>query len=201
MSHWFDRLATWSSEDSDAGEERLLTRREAVGAAAAGAATVSVLSSPLLAEASNRLFKESAACACWREALKENNKVTGQLLDNLIYTPSAAVTPLNAAIFTIAYTGLNLGTVAKGISCGSCDNDKVPSGQKPPPNFQPCTQRGGVRLRGDQCGGGGGNAEPGQPTCAPPTHACAGGFCCFGSDLCCGGGCCCIVEVGCGCCG
>jgi hypothetical protein len=197
MSHWFDRLASWSADDRDDGEERLLTRRQAVRAAATGAGAIGLLGSPLIAAAS----AESAACACWRDALNRNTEVGHQLVDNLILTPSALISPLNLAIFTVAYTGLNAGTVAKAISCGSCDNDKVPSGKKPPPKFQPCTQRGGVRLRGDQCGGDGGG-DTGGSGCSPGTSSCptptGGDLCCFGSDLCCSG--CCCVES-CGCCG
>ena len=198
MIHWFDRLAAWSAEDRSEREGARVTRRQAMKGAASGAGAVGLLASPLVAQASRRLLKESAACACWREAIRDNDKATGQLLDNLIFTPSAAITPLNAAIFTIAYTGLNLGTAAKGLSCGSCDQQRIPSGKPPPPQFQPCTQRGGVRQRGDQCAGG--TPEPPVTECAVGTHDCGGGLCCFGGDLCCGG-CCCIPEVGCSCCG
>jgi hypothetical protein len=198
MSHWFDRLATWSAE-GDAGEEQRLTRREIVGGAAVGAGAASLLASPFITKA----FGESAACACWREAINNNTKVGHQLVDNLIFTPSSIlIGPLNLAIFTVAYAGLNAGTVAKAISCGNCDN--APSGKKPPPKFQPCTQRGGVRLRGDQCGGGDGGGATGGSGCGGGTSSCptpgGGDLCCFGSDLCCSG-CCCIAEVGCSCCG
>ena len=198
MSHWFDRLATWSADGPDGGEELRLTRRQAVRAAATGAGAIGLLGSPLIATAS----AESAACACWRDAVNRNTEVGHQLVDNLILTPSALISPLNLAIFAVAYTGLNAGTVAKGIACGSCDNNKVPSGNKPPPKFQPCTQRGGVRFHGDQCGGDV-TTPPGGSSCPGGTSDCkdGSGACCFGDDLCCGGGCCCIAVVGCTCCG
>jgi hypothetical protein len=196
VSHWFDRLAVRAAEDESA---RLLTRRDTLKGAAAGASAVAAgaLASPLI----TRALGESAACKDAREALKHNDEVTGKLLDQLIFTPSAALTPLNAAIFTVAYAGLNFGTVARYAASGFPDcSGKVPSGKPPPPQFQPCTQRGGLTLH-DQCGGDGGG---GAQQCPNGTHQCTDGLCCFGTDVCCsncGTGQCCIAEVGCACCG
>jgi hypothetical protein len=196
VSHWFDRIAVKAAAAED---ERLLTRRDTLKGAAAGAGAVAVgaLGSPFI----TRALGEPAGCKCMRDALDRNDRVTGELLDKLVLTPSAALTPLNVAIFTVAWAGLNLGTAARGAACGFPDcPGKVPSGKPPPPQFQPCTQRGGLALH-DQCGGGGGG---GAQQCPSGTHLCTDGLCCFGTDLCCancGTGQCCIAEVGCACCG
>lgn len=200
MSHWFDRLATWSVEDSEDGEESLLTRRQAVrvaAGAAAGAGAAGLLGGPLVGQALGIAGGNSPQCKCWDKAGRINDAANRSILKNLgatVITPAGGVVVVAALLTT---TSAYLGQV---VNCGLCKDD--PPLEPPPPKFQPCTQRGGVRLRGDQCGGGGAGAETGG--CGGGTSSCptpgGGDLCCFGSDLCCSG-CCCIAEVGCGCCG
>lgn len=192
MSHWFDRLAAWSAEDREDGEERLLTRRQAVRAAATGAGAIGLLGSPLVGEA----WGDQAACRCWDKAGRINDKANNSLIDNL--GPAALLSPgIQLFLFT-AFVGTSAAYLGQVVHCGLCSDD--PPLKPPPPKFQPCTQRGGVRPRGDQCGGGG-PAPPPPSGCPSSTHACQdGALCCFGTDVCCTG-CCCISEVGCSCCG
>ncbi len=199
MSHWFDRLATRSAEGRDDGEERLLTRRQAMRAAATGAGAVGLLSSPLVSEAWGLFGGHSRQCQCWDHAGRVSDRASGQLLDTFIFTPGV-VTPMFQAAFLAGMVGNAAAYLGAITNCGFCRDD--PPNKPPPPKFQPCTQRGGVRLRGDQCGGTV-TTPPGGSSCPGGTSDCkdGSGACCFGSDLCCGGGCCCIEVVGCGCCG
>ena len=195
MSHWFDRLAAWSADDPDEGEERLLTRREAVGAAAAGAGAVGLLGSPLVSEAWGLFGGSSPQCKCWDKASRINNTANRGIRD--AFGRDALLIPGLQPLVLGALFGTTVAFLGQTAACGFCRDD--PPFEPPPPKFQPCTQRGGVRKAGDQCAGQT-NPEPPKSECAQGTHDCGGGLCCFGSDLCCGG-CCCIVEVGCGCCG
>jgi len=200
MSHWFDRLASWSAEDRDDGEELRLTRRQAVRSAATGAGAVGLLGlgSPLIGRA---LADNAGNCACQRAQRKDNHRVMHNLrqefLDN---TGTYILVPAASAIFLGALIAISLENTSALMRCGSCES-QVPL-KPPPPDREPCTQRGGVRLRGAQCGGSPG-AEVGSG-CGPGTSSCpspgGGDLCCFGSDICCSG-CCCVAEVGCGCCG
>lgn len=199
MSHWFDRLASWSAGGParGEGEEMLLTRRQAVKAAA-GAGAAGLLAGPLADRAMGIGGGSSAQCRCWDKAIRINNAANRSILSNLGAT---AVTPAGGIVVSVALLSTTAAFLGQVVNCGLCKDD--PPLEPPPPKFQPCTQRGGVRLRGDQCGGGGGaGAETGG--CAGGTSSCptpgGGDLCCFGSDLCCSG-CCCIAEVGCGCCG
>jgi hypothetical protein len=201
MSHWFDRLATWSAEERDDGEEGVFTRRQAV-LATAGVGAAGMLGSPLL----SRAFGEDPGCDCARAAYRKFDDAANKLEKKYINHGNPFFLPLSAPIFVIAYAGLLTGAYAgQQYHCGvsGADCKQIPSGKPPPPKAQPCTQRGGVRLRGDQCGGDGGGATGGSG-CGGGTSSCptpgGGDLCCFGSDLCCSG-CCCIAEVGCGCCG
>jgi hypothetical protein len=201
MSHWFDRLATWSVDDGKGGEESLLTRREAVRAAAgaaAGAGAAGLLGGPLADRALAIAGGNSPQCRCWDKAIRINSAANRSILRNLGAT---AITPAGGIVVSVALLSTTAALVGQAVNCGLCKDD--PPLEPPPPKFQPCTQRGGVRLRGDQCGGGGGaGAETGG--CSGGTSSCptpgGGDLCCFGSDLCCSG-CCCIADVGCGCCG
>lgn len=199
MNHWFDRLASWSAEDRDDGEELRLTRRQAVRTAATGAGAVGLLGSPLIGRA---LADNAGNCACQRAQGRDNHRVMHNLRQNFLdNTGTYILVPAASAVFLGALITISLENTAALINCGSCESE-VPL-KPPPPKFQPCTQRGGVRLRGDQCAGpGGAGAETGG--CGGGTSSCptpgGGDLCCFGSDLCCSG-CCCIAEVGCGCCG
>jgi hypothetical protein len=200
MSHWFDRLASWSAEGRDEGDEGLLTRRRAL-AAAAGVSAAGILSSPLLPKA----FAEPAGCDCARDINRKFQDEAKALKRDTIDSGNGLVALVTLPYFLLAYSGLVTGSFAgQQYHCGvnGADCNKVPSGKPPPQNQQPCTQRGGLRLRGDQCPGGGAGAETGG--CGGGTSSCptpgGGDLCCFGSDLCCSG-CCCIAEVGCGCCG
>jgi hypothetical protein len=198
MSHWFDRLATWSAENGDDGEG-LLTRRQAVRAAATGAGGIGLLGSPLVGEALGLAGGNSPACKCWDKADRINNKANLSLIDNL--GSAALVSPAAQVVFLGGLITSSAAFLGQVVHCGVCRDD--PPLKPPPPKFQPCTARGGLRLSSDQCGGGGGGdtvPQPPQTSCAPGTKDCGGGLCCFGTDLCCGG-CCCIVEIGCTCCG
>jgi hypothetical protein len=192
MSHWFDRLATWSAEEREDGGEFLLTRRQAVGAATAGAgAAAGMLGSPLLAGA----LAENG-CECFSKAQNAYNAEIKATYAKPT-TPLIIYSPFQMAIYIGGFMALNAVFLADVLHCPTCDAG--PSGKPPPPKAQPCTKRGGVRLRGDQCGGDV-KPEPPETSCAQGTKDCGGGLCCFGDDLCCGG-CCCIAPVGCGCCG
>ncbi|MGD9735620.1 MAG: hypothetical protein AB7V58_08445 [Solirubrobacterales bacterium] len=201
MSHWFDRLASWSAGDQDDGEELRLTRRQAVRTAAtgAGAAGLLGLGSPLV----GRALADAGSCACQRAQRADNHRVMHNLRQNFLdNTGTYILVPAASAVFLGALITISLENTAALMRCGSCES-QVPL-KPPPPQFQPCTQRGGIRLRGDQCPGppGGAGAEAGG--CGGGTSSCptpgGGDLCCFGSDLCCSG-CCCVAEVGCGCCG
>jgi hypothetical protein len=198
MSHWFDRLATWSAEENDDGEERVFTRRQAV-LATAGVGAAGMLGSPLL----SRAFGESG-CDCARRAYNQFDNAANKLEKKYINHGNPFFLPLSAPIFVIAYAGLLTGTyVGQQYHCGVSGADcQTPSGKPPPKNAQPCTHRGGVRLHADQCGGDDGGGATGGSGCSPGTSSCptptGGDLCCFGSDLCCSG--CCCVES-CGCCG
>ena len=74
MSHWFDRLASWSAGGQDDGEELRLTRRQAVRTAAtgAGAAGLLGLGSPLIGKA---LADNAGNCACQRAQRADNRRV------------------------------------------------------------------------------------------------------------------------------
>jgi hypothetical protein len=200
MSHWFDRLAAWSAEEPDAGEERLLTRRQAV-LATAGVGAAGMLGSPLLSKA----FAEDPGCDCARNAYRKFDNAADRLENRYIHHGNPFLLPFTAPLFVIAYAGLLTGTYAGqqyhcGVSGSECSN--IPSGKPPPPKAQPCTHRGGMRMRGDQCGGGDVTAPPGGSGCGEGTTSCndSSGLCCFGDDLCCGCNCC-IAVVGCTCCG
>jgi hypothetical protein len=201
MSHWFDRLATWTADGPAEGEQRLLTRRQAVRAAATGAGTIGLLGSPLLGKA----LAEHPGCDCARKVGDNADRTLNKLTDDLILNPLTLVSPLGAAIWLVAGTGLYAGALAKQLGhCGVAGQDcgpGLPSGKPPPPNAQPCTHRGGRRMRGDQCGGDV-TAPPGGSGCGEGTTSCndSSGLCCFGDDLCCGCNCC-IAVVGCTCCG
>jgi hypothetical protein len=199
MSHWFDRLAAWSAEERDDGEERVFTRRQAV-MATAGVGAAGMLGSPLL----SRAFAEDPGCDCARNAYRKFDKAADRLENRLINHGNPFLLPLSAPIFVIAYAGLLTGAYAGqqyhcGVSGSECK--QIPSGKPPPPKFQPCTHRGGMRMRGDQCGGDV-TAPPGGSGCGEGTTSCndGSGLCCFGDDLCCGCNCC-IAVVGCTCCG
>lgn len=198
MSHWFDRLASWSADDGSGGEELRLTRRQAVGAAA-GVGAAGLLGGPLVEKALAIAGGTSAECKCWDKAIRINDAANGSILNNL--GPAAVVSPAAGVVVAVGLITTSAAFLGQIANCGLCKDDPPPA--PPPPKFQPCTQRGGIRLRLDQCGGGGGaGAESGG--CAGGTSSCptpgGGDLCCFGSDLCCSG-CCCIAEVGCGCCG
>lgn len=200
MSHWFDRLATWSADDGEGGEELRVTRRQAVRAAAgaaAGAGAAGLLGGPLADRALAIAGGDSPQCRCWDKAIRINNAANRSIIKNLGAT---AVTPAGGIVVVVALISTSSAMLGHVVNCGLCRDD--PPLEPPPPKFQPCTQRGGLRLRGDQCGGGGAGAEAGG--CGGGTSSCptpgGGDLCCFGSDLCCSG-CCCIAEVGCGCCG
>jgi hypothetical protein len=198
MSHWFDRLATWSAEGRDDGEERLLTRRQAVRAAATGAGAVGLLGSPLVGNAFGLGNGNSPECQCWDKANRINNKANRSLVDNL--GPAAVISPAVQVIFFTALLSTTAAYLGHVVHCGLCRDD--PPLEPPPPKAQPCTHRGGLALH-DQCGGAPPPSGGGQ-TCPNGTHECTDGLCCFGTDLCCancGTGQCCIVEVGCACCG
>ena len=172
-----------------------MTRRQALGTAAAGAGTVSLLGSPLVGDALGIAGGNSPQCQCWEKANRINNEANRGLIVGL--GKEAAVIPGLGIVLLGGLIGTSAAFLGQVVHCGLCKDD--PPLKPPPPKFQPCTQRGGVRKAGDQCAGQT-NPEPPQSTCAQGTHDCGGGLCCFGSDLCCAG-CCCIVEVGCGCCG
>jgi hypothetical protein len=198
MSHWFDRLASWSAEGPDDGEERLLTRREAVGAAAAGAGAVGLLGSPLVGTAFGLGEGNSPQCRCWDKANRINNEANRGLIVGL--GKEAAIIPGVGIVLLGGLIGTSAAYLGHVVHCGLCKDD--PPLEPPPPKFQPCTQRGGLTLH-DQCGGGGGGGG-GAQQCPNGTHLCTDGLCCFGTDLCCancGTGQCCVVEVGCACCG
>ncbi len=195
MSHWFDRLAAWSADGQEEGEERVMTRRQAMGAAAAGAGAAGLLASPLVNEALGIAGGNSRACKCWDKAIRINNTANRGIADafgrEALFIPGLQPLVLGALFGT---TVVFLGQTA---SCGLCKDD--PPFEPPPPKFQPCTKRGGMRKAGDQCGGD--TITPPPPSSCPEnTSDCGGGLCCFGSDRCCGT-CCCIVEIGCTCCG
>ena len=202
MSHWFDRLATRSVADSEGGEEVQLTRRQAVRAAAAAVAGVGaagLLGGPLAGQASAIAGGNSRECKCWDKAGRINSRANAILGKSI---GSAAVTPAGGIVLLAGLIGTSAAYLGQVVNCGLCKDD--PPLKPPPPKLQPCTQRGGVRLRGDPCGGPGvGGAEMGSG-CSGGTTSCptpgGGDLCCFGSDVCCSG-CCCIAEVGCGCCG
>jgi hypothetical protein len=199
MSHWFDRLATWSVDDGEGGEELRLTRRQAVGAAA-GAGAAGLLGGPLVGQAlalGGIGGGSGPECRCWEKAERINDAANLSIIKNLGAT---VITPAGGIVVSVALLSTTAAFLGHIVHCGLCKDD--PPLEPPPPKFQPCTQRGGVRRRGDQCGGSPG-AEVGSG-CGGGTTSCptpgGGDLCCFGSDLCCAG-CCCIAEVGCGCCG
>jgi hypothetical protein len=202
MSHWFDRLAAWSADDGTGDEELRLTRRQAVRAAA-GVGAVGVLGGPLAGKALAIAGGNSAQCQCWDKANRINDAANRSLINKL--GVAAVVSPAVGVVLTVGLLSTSAAFLGQVVHCGLCKDD--PPLQPPPPNLQPCTQRGGARLvLADQCGGGsegGGGAEVGSG-CGPGTSSCptpgGGDLCCFGSDICCSG-CCCIAEVGCGCCG
>jgi|GEM_PF-3697331 len=198
MSHWFDRLATWSVDDRKDGEDLVLTRRQAVRAVA-GVGAAGLLGGPLVGRALAIGGGTSAQCQCWDKAIHINNAANRSIIKSLGTT---AITPAGGIVVSVALLTSTAAFVGQVAHCGLCRDDQPL--EPPPPMHQPCTQRGGVRLRGDQCGGsGGGSAEIGSG-CGPGTSSCpspgGGDLCCFGSDICCSG-CCCVAEVGCGCCG
>ncbi len=200
MSHWFDRLAARSVENEEGGGELQLTRRQAVRVAGIG--TAGLLGGPLAGKAMAISSGEGPECQCWDKAIRINKKANSSILGGLgglVLTPAGGIVAVGAILAT---TSAFLGHV---VHCGLCRDD--PPLEPPPPKFQPCTQRGGLRLRGEQCGGppaGGGGGAEGGSGCGGGTSSCptpgGGDLCCFGTDLCCSG-CCCIAEVGCGCCG
>jgi hypothetical protein len=198
MSHWFDRLATWSAEDRDDGEQRLLTRRQVVGSAATGAGAVGLLGSPLVSEAWGIFGGSSRACKCWDAAGHVFDKQAGGLVDAFIFN-AAVVTPIFQAEFLAGYLAAGSQYLGSITNCGFCRDD--PPNKPPPPKAQPCVQRGGIR-RGDQC------APPpnqGVLTCPEHTTACQDDSCCFEGDACCpcpesGGYICCAGSIGCTCC-
>ena len=199
MSHWFDRLATWSAQDSDDGEE-LLTRRQAVRAAAGAAAGVGaagLLGGPLVEQALAIAGGDSPQCQCWDKAIRINAAANRSIIRGFGGT---IITPAGGILVSVALLSTTAAMVGQVVHCGLCKDN--PPLEPPPPDREPCTQRGGRRLRGDQCGGSPG-AEVGSG-CGPGTSSCpspgGGDLCCFGSDICCSG-CCCVAEVGCGCCG
>ena len=200
MSHWFDRLASWSAADSDAEEELRLTRRQAVTGAAAGAGAIGLLGSPLLGQAFGLAGGNSAACQCWDKAIHINNVANRGLID--AFGKEGAIIPGVGIILVGGLIGTSAAFLGQVVHCGLCKDD--PPLKPPPPDHQPCTARGGARKADDQCGGGGGGVipPPGGSGCGPGTHDCAdgSGLCCFGDDLCCGCNCC-IAVVGCTCCG
>jgi hypothetical protein len=199
MSHWFDRLASWSADDTEAAEAQL-TRRQAVkvAGAAAGVGAAGLFGGPLANKALGIAGGNSPQCKCWDKAGRINDNANYLLFKNI---GAGAFTPVGGAILIFGLVGTHAAYLGQVVNCGLCKDD--PPLEPPPPKFQPCTQRGGVRLRGEQCGGSpGAGAEVGG--CAGGTSSCptpgGGDLCCFGSDRCCSG-CCCIAEVGCGCCG
>lgn len=200
MSHWFDRLATWSVDDGKGGEELQLTRRQAVRAAA-GAGAAGLLGGPLVGRALAIGGGTSAQCQCWDKAGRINDAANRSILK---YLGPTVITPVGGIVVSVALLTTTSAYLGQVVHCGLCKDD--PPLEPPPPKFQPCTQRGGLRLRGDQCGGpeGGGGGAEGGSGCGAGTSSCptpgGGDLCCFGTDLCCSG-CCCIAEVGCGCCG
>jgi hypothetical protein len=202
MSHWFDRLAVWSAADGEGDDESLLTRRQAVRAAAGAAAGVGaagLLGGPLAGRAAAIAGGNSRQCKCWDKAGRINDEANFLLFKNI---GAAAITPAGGFFLITGLVGTHAAYLGQVVNCGLCKDD--PPLEPPPPDKQPCTQRGGLRLRGDQCAPppGGAGAEVGG--CAGGTSSCptpgGGDLCCFGSDVCCSG-CCCIAEVGCGCCG
>jgi hypothetical protein len=202
MSHWFDRLASWSVDDGKGEEELLLTRRQAVRAAAGAAAGVGaagLLGGPMAGKARAIAGGNSPQCKCWDKAGRINDEANLSLAGAI---GGAVVTPAGGILLIFGMVGTSAAYLGSVVHCGLCRDD--PPLQPPPPKFQPCTQRGGVRLRGDQCAGPGGGAGAETGGCAGGTSSCptpgGGDLCCFGSDLCCSG-CCCIADVGCGCCG
>jgi hypothetical protein len=201
MSHWFDRLASWSAEGRDRGEESGLTRRDAV-LGAAGVSAAGLLASPLISKAG----AEPAGCDCARSVGQQYQNEERNLQRTYLDSGNGLLALVTVPIYLLAHAGLVTGTYLNmEHKCGAFPDEcgKGPSGKPPPQNKQPCTQRGGFRRRGDQCEGpAGGGAEVGSG-CGPGTASCptsGGDLCCFGDDICCAG-CCCIAAVGCGCCG
>ena len=189
MSHWFDRLASWSAGDEDDGEELRLTRRQAVRTAATGASAAGLLGlgSPLIGKA---LADNASNCACQRAQRADNRRVMHNLRQEFLDNAGGYIlVPGASAVFLGALITISIQNTAALMGCGGCES-QVPL-KPPPPKFQPCTQRGGVRLRGDgdQCPPppGGAGAETGG--CGGGTSSCptpgGGDLCCFGSDLCC----------------
>ncbi len=196
MSHWFDRLAARSAPKAHDGDGPLLTRRQAVRAGAAGAGAVGLLAAPLAGEAFGVAGGNSAACKCWDKADRINNEAVALLAENV--GPAAVVSPAGGFVFAVGLLTIEAAFLGQIVNCGVCRDD--PPLKPPPPKFQPCTQRGGVRYRGDQCGGNVVIPPPESGGCPLGTSDCGNGsLCCFGSDRCCGT-CCCIVEIGCTCC-
>jgi hypothetical protein len=189
MNHWFDRLAVHAA---DSGTEQRLSRRDVVRSAAAGAAVVGGLASPLVPAALGKL----PPCECQERAkqkyVKDMKGATRGFYNTSFFS---GVLPVTFAIFFTEAAGIELEFLGTFTSCGKCDQDPK-LGKAPPKDDQPCLARGGYARR-DQCGG---TPEPPETGCAQGTKDCGGGLCCFGDDLCCGG-CCCIAPVGCGCCG
>jgi hypothetical protein len=200
MSHWFDRLAQRNADGGSEDAELLLTRRQAVQAAA-GAGAIGLLGGPLAEHAWAIAGGNSAQCKCWDKAGRINDAANRSILKNL---GGAALTPAGGLVVTVALITTSAAYLGQVVNCGLCKDD--PPLEPPPPKLQPCTQRGGIRLRHDQCGDnpppaggaeGGSNCGGGTSSCPTPG---GGDLCCFGTDLCCSG-CCCVAEVGCGCCG
>ena len=195
MSHWFDRLAV---KAATAKEERLLTRREAVKSAAAGAVAVGALGSPLVSAAFGL-----TPCECQARVNKKAERDMAESVRNF-YSAGTFINAAATAIWVTENTGIIFERVGGIVNCGKCEEDKQSKtvGKEPPEAFHPCTHRGGLALR-DQCGGAPPPSGGGQQ-CPNGTHLCTDGLCCFGTDLCCancGTGQCCVVEVGCACCG
>jgi hypothetical protein len=191
MSHWFDRLATWSAEGGEERADQLLTRRQAVRAGATGAGAIGIFGLPLVSRA-----LATDHCDCADRATRKYDQAEKILFHDFILSPNNILFPVDAFAGFASWVAISNAYLLRLARCPACPDKPL---EPPPPKFQPCTKRGGVRLRGDQCGGDV-KPEPPETGCAQGTKDCGGGLCCFGDDLCCGG-CCCIAPVGCGCCG
>jgi len=145
MSHWFDRLATWSAAEGEGEDESLLTRRQAVRAAAGAAAGVGaagLLGGPLAGQAAAIAGGNSPQCKCWDKAGRINDNANFLLFKNI---GAAAVTPAGGFFLITGLVGTHAAYLGQVVNCGLCKDD--PPLEPPPPDKQPCTQRGGVRLR------------------------------------------------------
>ena len=152
MSHWFDRLATWSVADSEDSEEVLLTRRQAVrvaAGAAAGVGAAGLLGGPLAGKAAAIAGGNSPQCKCWDKAGRINDAANASIFEGV---GGAVITPAGGIFVIAGLVGTSAAYLGQVVSCGLCKDD--PPLKPPPPKFQPCTQRGGARLvLADQCGG------------------------------------------------